>query len=106
MDKLDKLLFIQGGKCFFCDGELPRNIASVEHLLPKSLKGNNSDDNCVACCKSINQLLGSMTLKEKLRVLLNQKGEIKCPRVKTGSSEQITELLPTEQEVNEKLNEK
>lgn len=40
MDKLDKLLFIQGGKCFFCDGELPRNIASVEHLLPKSLKGN------------------------------------------------------------------
>jgi hypothetical protein len=31
------------------------------------------------CCKTVNALLGSMSLKEKIRVVLNQKGRFKCP---------------------------
>ena len=51
----------------------------MEHLVPSSRAGSNSDDNCVACCKAINALLGSMSLKEKIKVVLNQKGQFKCP---------------------------
>ena len=76
---LCRLMFVQGGMCFFCNNPLPRSEASVEHLVPISRNGSNSDDNCVACCKSINRLLGSMSLKEKLRVVLLQKGDFICP---------------------------
>lgn len=51
---------------------LPKSEASIEHLVPSSRSGNNNDDNCVACCKVINNLLGNMPLKEKIRVVLNQ----------------------------------
>ncbi|KAA1194344.1 HNH endonuclease [Pseudohalioglobus sediminis] len=76
---LDRLMFAQGGLCFFCNEKLPKAEASVEHLVPSSRAGSNSDDNCVACCKAVNALLGSMSLKEKIRVVLNQKGNFKCP---------------------------
>lgn len=33
----------------------------------------------MACCKAINALLGSMSLKEKIQVVLNQQGQFKCP---------------------------
>ncbi|MES2491565.1 MAG: HNH endonuclease signature motif containing protein [Pseudomonadota bacterium] len=72
-------MFAQGGRCFFCDADLPKAEASVEHLVAKAKDGSNSDDNCVVCCKSINTLLGSMSLKEKIKVVLNQKGQFKCP---------------------------
>lgn len=76
---LDRLMFAQGGLCFFCGEKLPKSEASVEHLIPTSRAGSNSDDNCVACCKAMNALLGSMSLKEKIKVVLNQKGDFKCP---------------------------
>ena len=76
---LDRLMFAQGGLCFFCSAPLGKADASVEHLVPSSRNGSNSDDNCVACCKAINMLLGSMSLKEKIKVVLNQKGAFKCP---------------------------
>ena len=76
---LDRLMFAQGGLCFFCNVLLPKDDASVEHLVPSARAGSNSDDNCVACCKALNALLGSMSLKEKLRVVLLQKGDFKCP---------------------------
>lgn len=76
---LDRLLFVQGGKCFFCDAALPRAEASVEHLVASSLGGSNGDSNCVACCKAVNALFGSMSLKEKFRVVLNQRGRFVCP---------------------------
>jgi hypothetical protein len=72
-------MFAQGGFCFFCNAQLPRAEASVEHLVPLARAGSNSDDNCVACCKAMNTLLGSMSLKEKIKVVLNQKGQFKCP---------------------------
>ena len=76
---LDRLIFAQGGLCFFCNMPLPKSEASVEHLVPSSRAGSNSDENCVACCKTINALLGSMSLKEKIRVVLNQNGKFTCP---------------------------
>ncbi len=81
LKRLDQLLFAQGGACFFCDLPLPKSEASVEHLVPIARAGSNSDDNCVACCKAINALLGSMSLKEKIRVVLNQNGSFTCPSV-------------------------
>ena len=30
---LDRLIYAQGGRCFFCNESLPRAEASVEHLL-------------------------------------------------------------------------
>jgi hypothetical protein len=76
---LDRLMYAQGGLCYFCNVPLPKAEASVEHLVPSARAGSNSDDNCVACCKAFNALLGSMSLKEKIKVVLNQKGQFKCP---------------------------
>ena len=85
---LDRLMFVQGGLCFFCKQPLPKAEASVEHLFASSNGGSNSDENCVACCKSVNALLGSMSLKEKFQVVLNQKGQFKCPN---GASTKTTD---------------
>src|SRR5688572_25850141 len=76
---LDRLLFAQGGLCFFCKHPLSSADASVEHLVASANGGSNRDDNCAACCKSLNALLGSMSVKEKIQVVLNQKGQFKCP---------------------------
>ena len=72
-------MFAQGGLCFFCSAALPKADASVEHLAARARSGSNTDDNCVVCCKAMNALLGSMSLKEKIKVVLNQGGKFKCP---------------------------
>jgi len=76
---LDRLMFTQGGLCFFCKDPLPQGEASVEHLVASANGGGNGDDNCVVCCKALNALFGSMSLKEKIQLVLNQKGHFKCP---------------------------
>jgi hypothetical protein len=79
-------MFAQGGLCFFCNAVLPKAEASVEHLVASANAGSNLDDNCVACCKSMNTLLGRMSLKEKIKVVLNQKGAFKCPNGVGGAA--------------------
>lgn len=91
---LDRLMFAQGGLCFFCDMPLPKADASVEHLVPSSRAGSNSDDNCVACCKAVNALFGSMSLKEKMRVVLNQKGKFTCPNGAGSAKAQASPPAP------------
>ena len=76
---LDRLIFTQGGLCFFCKETLPKGEESVEHLVAKANGGSNNDENCVVCCKAVNHLFGSMSLKEKVQVILNQRGQFKCP---------------------------
>ena len=83
---LDRLMFAQGGLCFFCNADLPKADASVEHLVASAKGGGNGDENCVACCKALNALLGSMSIKEKIKAVLNQKGAFKCPNG-NGSSD-------------------
>jgi hypothetical protein len=76
---LQRLLFAQGGDCFFCQQKLEKAEASVEHLVAVTYGGKDSDENCVACCKSLNSLFGRMSLKEKLQIVLNQRGSFVCP---------------------------
>lgn len=76
---LDRLLFAQGGQCFFCRKALPKAEASVEHLVASANGGMNDDGNCVACCKALNHLLGSKSIKEKMQIVLNQRGNFQCP---------------------------
>lgn len=90
---IERLLFAQGGLCFFCKKPLPAHDASVEHLIASANGGSNRDDNCVACCKSLNALLGSMSLKEKIQVVLNQKGQFRCPN---GGQKKTAEPKSTE----------
>lgn len=102
---IERLLFVQGGRCFFCNDVLLPAEASVEHLVAIANGGKNHDENCVACCKSLNALLGRMSLKEKLRVVLNQNGNFRCPngddsrkssghhRTKVASSQRIDERV-------------
>ena len=95
---LDRLMFAQGGLCFFCKQPLPKGKASVEHLLASANGGGNHDENCVACCKAVNALLGSTSLKEKIQVVLNQKGQFKCPNgagsAKPGKTPEVDAKLP------------
>lgn len=102
MKHLERLLFAQGGLCFFCKKPLSGAEASVEHLVARAKGGSDHDGNCVACCKSVNALLGSMSLKEKIQVVLNQKGKFECPN---GVQPKVTKMdqaspkvakLPTE----------
>lgn len=51
----------------------------MEHLVATVNGGVDRDENCVACCQSLNSLFGRMSLKEKLRILLNQRGQFQCP---------------------------
>ena len=76
---LDRLLFAQGGECFFCHRPLPREDASIEHLVAATHGGKDNDENLVACCQALNTLFGRMSLKEKLAVILKQKGAFQCP---------------------------
>lgn len=76
---LDRLLFAQGELCFFCKEPLARTDASVEHLVASANGGTNADDNCVACCKTMNRIFGSMSVKQKFEVVLAQNGKFRCP---------------------------
>ena len=85
MKQLDRLMFVQGGLCFFCKQPLAAADASVEHLLASANGGTNSEENCVACCKALNALFGHKSLKEKLQVVLNQRGQFTCPKGTTSA---------------------
>jgi hypothetical protein len=79
MKQLERILFGQGGQCFFCKQKLPKEKASVEHLVALANGGRNDEDNCVVCCKQLNSLLGCKSIKGKLLVVLNQRGAFICP---------------------------
>ncbi|MBL8816002.1 MAG: hypothetical protein JNL58_08225 [Planctomyces sp.] len=88
MKQLERLLFLQGGRCFFCREPIPKGEASVEHLLASSNGGSREDANCVVCCKTLNAALGNLTVKAKLEAILNQNSKFRCPR--PGSSPQVS----------------
>lgn len=84
MKRLERLMKEQNGLCFFCNQLLPKEEASIEHLVAVSLGGKNDDDgihdgNTVACCKTFNCLLGSKSIKEKIKIVLHQKEQFNCP---------------------------
>ncbi len=73
------MMFLQGQCCFFCNRTIPKDQASVEHLVPASAGGSDHPDNLVACCKTLNTLFGNMSVKEKIRAILKQNGKLVCP---------------------------
>jgi hypothetical protein len=91
---LDRLLFAQGGKCFFCEKQLGKAEASVEHLVAVTHGGKDNDENCVACCKTLNTLFGRMSLKEKLHIVLNQVGSFQCPAGTATATKPATKTAP------------
>jgi hypothetical protein len=95
MKQLDRLLFVQGGECFFCRTPLSKADASVEHLLATANGGTNAEDNCVVCCKTLNALLGSKSLKAKLEVFLRQKGPFRCPALASEAAVVRTAAPPS-----------
>jgi len=76
---LQRMMFLQGQLCFFCNRAIPKDEASLEHLVPASKDGSSRPDNLVACCKTLNSIFGDMSLKEKLQAILNQNGKFVCP---------------------------
>jgi hypothetical protein len=86
-------MFVQGGLCFFCEQPLAQGDASVEHLVASANGGGNGDDNCVVCCKALNALFGSMSLKDKIRAVLRQKGTFKCPNAPGARKAKVSEAV-------------
>ena len=79
MKQLERLLFLQGHRCFFCGQGIPAGEASIEHLVATSNGGAKDDENCVVCCKAVNTALGHMSVKAKLQTVLNHQGSFACP---------------------------
>ena len=79
MKQLERLLFLQGHRCFFCGEAIPIGEMSIEHLVATSNGGAKDDENCVVCCKAVNAALGHLSVKAKLQAVLNQRGPFTCP---------------------------
>ena len=45
--KAGRLLYPQGGLCFYCRRKLDLSNATIEHVIPKSMGGKN--DFCIFC---------------------------------------------------------
>jgi hypothetical protein len=86
MKLLERLLFLQGNRCFFCHEPIPQGEASVEHLVASANGGGKDFENCVVCCKSLNEALGHLSIKAKLRAVLDQRGPFVCPRHMEGAA--------------------
>ncbi len=81
LTKLRKMLYLQGGNCFFCGLPLKEEDANIEHLNPKSLGGTSTEDNEVVCHKTLNHAFGNMDLKRKFEFVLKAKGVFRCPGI-------------------------
>ncbi|WP_138679310.1 HNH endonuclease [Candidatus Accumulibacter phosphatis] len=95
MKQLDRLLFEQGGDCFFCKQPLAKADASIEHLLAQANGGTSAEENVVACCKAINSLLGNKPLKEKFAIILRQRHGFQCPARQSVASSVAPPLAAT-----------
>ncbi|MEY4916456.1 MAG: hypothetical protein RL616_369 [Verrucomicrobiota bacterium] len=80
LSKLEKMFYLQHGKCFFCGEKLALAEANIEHLNPISLGGNRTEDNEVVCHKSLNETFGNLALKRKFEFVLKSAGSFQCPK--------------------------
>jgi hypothetical protein len=83
LTKLQKMLYLQLGRCFFCGELLTASEASIEHLNPKAKGGTSTDDNEVVCHATLNHTFGSMGLKQKFEFVLKNAGSFTCPGEKS-----------------------
>jgi hypothetical protein len=80
LNKLEKMLYLQQGKCFFCGEPLKASEASIEHLQPISQGGQRVESNEVVCHRSVNEAFGPMDLKRKIEFILRSSGIFRCPK--------------------------
>jgi CRISPR/Cas system Type II protein with McrA/HNH and RuvC-like nuclease domain len=52
--KKNRIYNEQKGKCFFCEKEFPIGVLTLDHLLPRSLSGDDSLNNLVLSCPECN----------------------------------------------------
>lgn len=79
-NKLQKMLYMQHGKCFFCGEASAESDASIEHLQPLSRGGTRTEDNEVVCLRSLNATFGHLDLKRKTEFILRSAGQFRCPK--------------------------
>jgi len=82
LTKLEKYIYLQHGKCFFCGEPISLKSATIEHLLPISKGGQRTEDNEVACCATVNHTFGDMDLKRKFEFVLKSSASFNCPKPK------------------------
>lgn len=63
-----------GKECFYCGQELTFEQATVEHLIPLSNGGNNTDANLVLAHKECNMEAGSLPIIEKVKLRESKRG--------------------------------
>jgi hypothetical protein len=80
LTRLERMLYLQQGKCFFCGEQLALEDANIEHLNPLSLGGKSTPDNLVVCHKSLNDTFGDLPLKQKFKFVLEAAGSFRCPK--------------------------
>jgi len=103
MKQIERLLFLQGNLCFFSHHPNPKGEESIEHLSARANGGNNVDENCVACCKSVNAALGSLWIKEKFRAILSHRSGFTCPRHNASDTSPKAAGSLTAQKIAERL---
>ena len=89
LTKLEKYLYLQHGKCFYCREDLALEDASIEHLNPTSKGGTKTENNEVACCATVNHTFGDMDLKRKFEFILKSSANFKCPKQTQKSKKSI-----------------
>lgn len=82
LTKLEKYIYLQHGKCFFCGEKITLMSATIEHLNPVSKGGERTEANEVACCSTVNHTFGDMDLKRKFEFVLKSSAPFKCPKPK------------------------
>ena len=49
-----QLFYQYEGKCYWCGKQLEFNVATLEHIIPKSIGGTNAYENLTIACQSCN----------------------------------------------------
>lgn len=58
-NKKEQLIKRDGPCCCWCKKEFPKDQLTLEHLIPRSLKGSNSLENLKLACQPCNRLRGN-----------------------------------------------
>lgn len=60
------------GVCHYCEKKFPKEILTMDHIIPIGRGGHSSKGNIVVCCKDCNSIKGSRTDAEILLVTKSQ----------------------------------
>ena len=64
------------GVCYYCQGSVDRQAATMDHIVPLSRGGKSNKGNVVVCCKACNSKKQDMTAVEWLLYLESIRHEL------------------------------